>query len=118
MTVGVASHTDESVLCTVHWRTSGLGPALPALSQVFSRLDCPSILGGNQAKADADRFSYWAAEPREVFEFHAGEGIHTENSYKYTLDGFGELAARAGFLQETVWMDDRELFSVQLLEVA
>ena len=52
------------------------------------------------------------------FEFHAGEGIHTENSYKYTLDGFGELAARAGFLQETVWMDDRELFSVQLLEVA
>jgi dimethylhistidine N-methyltransferase len=52
------------------------------------------------------------------FEFHAGEGIHTENSYKYTLDGFGELAARAGFRQEAVWTDDRELFSVQLLEVA
>jgi dimethylhistidine N-methyltransferase len=52
------------------------------------------------------------------FEFHAGEGIHTENSYKYTLDGFGELAARAGFRQETVWTDDRGLFSVQLLEVA
>ena len=52
------------------------------------------------------------------FEFHAGEGIHTENSYKYTLDGFGELAARAGFRQETVWTDDREFFSVQLLEVA
>lgn len=52
------------------------------------------------------------------FEFHAGEGIHTENSYKYTLDGFGELAAMAGFRQEVVWTDDRELFSVQLLVVA
>jgi para-aminobenzoate synthetase component 1 len=33
----------------------------------------PSILGGNIAKKDADRFSYWAAEPKEIFEFRAGE---------------------------------------------
>ncbi len=55
---------------------------------------------------------------RRGSEFHAGEGIQTENSYKYTLDGFGKLAAVAGFRQKTVWTDDRELFSVQLLEVA
>ncbi len=41
-----------------------------------------------------------------------------ENSYKYTVDGFGEMVAGAGFRQETVWTDDRELFSVQVLEVA
>jgi para-aminobenzoate synthetase component 1 len=32
-----------------------------------------SILGANPAKIDADRFSYWAAEPREMFEFWAGQ---------------------------------------------
>ena len=46
---------------------------LPALSEVFSRLESASIMGGNTARADAGRFSYWAAEPREVFEFHAGQ---------------------------------------------
>jgi hypothetical protein len=36
-------------------------------------LESASILGGNSARADAGRFSYWAAEPRETFEFHAGQ---------------------------------------------
>jgi len=53
-------------------------------------------------------------EGRE-FEFDAGEGIHTENSYKYTVDEFGALAGRAGFRQEKVWTDAGRLFSVQLL---
>ena len=52
----------------------------------------------------------------KVFSFEAGEGIHTENSYKYTVEEFGELAARAGFLQQAVWLDDDALFSVQLLQ--
>ncbi|MGD1982882.1 MAG: L-histidine N(alpha)-methyltransferase [Chromatiaceae bacterium] len=51
------------------------------------------------------------------FAFAAGESIHTENSYKYTVAGFGELAARAGFRQQRVWLDERRLFSVQLLLV-
>ncbi|MFH1717964.1 MAG: anthranilate synthase component I family protein [Planctomycetota bacterium] len=37
-------------------------------------LKSASILGGNTAKTDADGFSYWAAEPREVFDFEAGQG--------------------------------------------
>ena len=52
-----------------------------------------------------------------AFEFAAGEGIHTENSYKYTVREFGALAARAGFRQQAVWTDDQDLFSVQLLQV-
>jgi len=50
------------------------------------------------------------------FELGASEMIHTENSYKYTVEEFGELAAAAGFHQKQVWTDDARLFSVQLLK--
>jgi para-aminobenzoate synthetase component 1 len=46
---------------------------LPGLSEAFTRLESPSILGGNAARAQAGRFSYWAAEPKEIFEFRAGQ---------------------------------------------
>jgi dimethylhistidine N-methyltransferase len=49
------------------------------------------------------------------FAFAEGESIHTENSHKYTLDGFAELAARGGWLTRERWVDDGELFSVHLL---
>jgi dimethylhistidine N-methyltransferase len=51
----------------------------------------------------------------QAFAFDQGDGIHTENSYKYTVEGFGRLAARAGFTQVAVWNDPGQLFSVQLL---
>nr|WP_245153641.1 L-histidine N(alpha)-methyltransferase [Allopusillimonas ginsengisoli] len=47
--------------------------------------------------------------------FDEGESIHTENSHKYTVDGFRELAARAGFSPEAVWVDDDHMFSVHWL---
>ena len=46
------------------------------------------------------------------FRFASGETIHTENSYKYSLDGFRELAAKAGFSASRVWTDRRELFAL------
>jgi dimethylhistidine N-methyltransferase len=52
------------------------------------------------------------------FEFHLGDSIHTENSYKYSMDEFRELAEHAGFDVEKVWTDRRKLFSVQLLAVS
>lgn len=45
--------------------------------------------------------------------FGAGESIHTENSYKYTIDAFRALARSAGFLASEVWSDER--FSVHYL---
>jgi dimethylhistidine N-methyltransferase len=51
----------------------------------------------------------------ETIEFDAGESIHTENSYKYSLEEFAALAGRAGFAVEHAWTDARDLFSVQLL---
>jgi dimethylhistidine N-methyltransferase len=43
-----------------------------------------------------------------------GESIHTENSYKYSLDAFEELVA-PHFNVEQVWTDRRDYFSVQYL---
>jgi len=53
----------------------------------------------------------------EAFAFEAGETIHTENSYKYGIEEFQTLAARAGFRPEAVWTDARGLFAVHLLRV-
>jgi dimethylhistidine N-methyltransferase len=53
-----------------------------------------------------------------VFEFGAGERIHTENSHKYTVAGFQSLAAEAGWRAEQVWLDPERLFSVHALVTA
>jgi dimethylhistidine N-methyltransferase len=50
----------------------------------------------------------------QVFEFAAGESIHTENSYKYSMDQFIGLAATAGFRPLETWTDPGRLFCVQL----
>ena len=52
----------------------------------------------------------------ETITIEAGEYIHTESSYKYSLEGFAELAAGAGLAVTRVWTDDDALFSVQLLQ--
>jgi dimethylhistidine N-methyltransferase len=49
------------------------------------------------------------------FDFAAGELIHTENSYKYAIDEFRELAARAGFEAVQTWTDRDQLFGVYYL---
>jgi dimethylhistidine N-methyltransferase len=54
----------------------------------------------------------------ESFAFAPGETIHTENSYKHTVEEFQGLAARAGFQPEAVWTDRERLFSVHLLRAA
>jgi dimethylhistidine N-methyltransferase len=51
----------------------------------------------------------------ERFAFTAGERLHTESSYKYTIEEFQSLAARAGYEPEAVWTDAAALFSVHLL---
>lgn len=51
------------------------------------------------------------------FNFEAGETIHTENSYKYSIADFQSLAARAGYRAEQVWTDKQRLFSVHYLPV-
>jgi L-histidine N-alpha-methyltransferase len=47
--------------------------------------------------------------------FADGETIHTENSYKYSLEEIDGLAETAGFTVEHRWLDRRGWFSVSLL---
>lgn len=49
------------------------------------------------------------------FEFAAGDEIHTESSYKYDVDQFHALAARAGFGAVETFSDEQGWFSVYLL---
>jgi dimethylhistidine N-methyltransferase len=48
--------------------------------------------------------------------FAAGERIHVEDSYKYSLEGFRGIARAAGFRPAAVWTDPDRLFSVHWLE--
>ena len=47
--------------------------------------------------------------------FSSGERILTEYAYKYSLSGFADLAASAGFRVVKVWSDPQNHFSVQYL---
>lgn len=51
------------------------------------------------------------------FAFRPGETIHTENSHKYTIAAFQNLARDAGWTPRRVWTDADDLFSVHEIVV-
>jgi dimethylhistidine N-methyltransferase len=51
----------------------------------------------------------------ERHELEEGETLHTENSYKFTVEGLRALALRAGFRPGPVWTDADRMFSVHWL---
>jgi L-histidine Nalpha-methyltransferase len=54
----------------------------------------------------------------ETVDFRAGETIHTENSYKYSIEKLGALARGAGWRPLGAWTDARDYFSIQAFELA
>ncbi|UTF60883.1 L-histidine N(alpha)-methyltransferase [Gilvimarinus sp. DA14] len=52
----------------------------------------------------------------ESIEFHRGESIHTENSYKYRPSEFTQLAKRAGWSTEKLWLAPDDQFAISLLK--
>jgi dimethylhistidine N-methyltransferase len=54
----------------------------------------------------------------ECFEFRAGETIHTESSYKYSVESLGALARGVGWTPSGVWMDEKKYFSIQAFTLA
>lgn len=50
--------------------------------------------------------------------FSKSERIHTEYSYKYTIESFSKLAEQAGLKLKKYWVDDNDLFSIQYYRVA
>ncbi len=51
----------------------------------------------------------------ECYELAEGDTLHTENSYKFTIDGLRALAVCAGYRPGPVWIDPERLFSVHWL---
>jgi L-histidine Nalpha-methyltransferase len=49
-----------------------------------------------------------------ALRFHEGERIHTENSYKYTLESLESLLNHGGFEVEHTWTDPLSWFAVTL----
>lgn len=54
----------------------------------------------------------------ECFDFRAGETIHTENSYKYSVESLGALARGVGWQPSGVWTDNKKYFSIQAFTLA
>ena len=51
------------------------------------------------------------------FTFAEGETIHTENSYKYTVESFRTLARNAGWRPVETWTDENDHFAVHALKL-
>jgi L-histidine Nalpha-methyltransferase len=56
----------------------------------------------------------WPGQSRLI---KSGQRIHTENSYKWTLNTFAELLQSAGFAKPQSWTDARQWFSVHWARV-
>lgn len=87
-------------------------------------------LGANLSVADFRHISFFNAEqsriemhlearhtttvcwPGAERRFIAGERIHTENSYKYTVDRATTLLSAAGFSQTRCWTDEKGWFAL------
>ena len=54
----------------------------------------------------------------ETYEFEKEETIHTESSYKHTLDIIDDYARSSGFDTERVFMDDKKWFALALMTPA
>ena len=59
--------------------------------------------------ARRDLSAHWPGGERR---FERGERLHTENSYKYTLEGFASLLRAAGFAPAQHWTDAQGWFAV------
>jgi dimethylhistidine N-methyltransferase len=49
------------------------------------------------------------------FAFRPGESIHTENSYKYSIERFAALASGSGWKVCESWTDEARMFSVHAM---
>ncbi|MCB5364268.1 L-histidine N(alpha)-methyltransferase [Pusillimonas sp. CC-YST705] len=73
--------------------------------------------------AEAQRMEMWLISTREQtvhvlgkpFHFAQGEGLHTENSHKFTPASFTELAGRAGWRVVRTWISPEPQFALFLL---
>ena len=131
MIVGVDRIKDEAVLNAAYDDAAGVTAKFNL--NVLTRMN--RELGSNfDLSAFRHRAFYNAADRRiemhleslkqqtvtvagRTFEFRKGETIHTESSYKYTVESFRALAQSAGWRPVAVWTDERDYFAVHALKI-
>jgi dimethylhistidine N-methyltransferase len=77
-----------------------------------------AIYNREQHRIEMHLFSRKAQKVRlcgRTISFAAGESIHTENSYKYSIPRLAALARGAGWRLDTSWTDANNMFSVHAL---
>jgi L-histidine N-alpha-methyltransferase len=129
MLVGVDLRKDKAVLDAAYNDAAGVTAAfnLNQLARINRELEGDFDLAGFEHRAfyeqEQGRIEMHLVSRRSQqvnvsgrsFEFEAGETIHTENSYKYDIERFRDLAVSAGWSHRSVWTDRDRLFSIHLL---
>ncbi|MGB5199460.1 MAG: L-histidine N(alpha)-methyltransferase [Sedimenticolaceae bacterium] len=127
--IGVDLVKDHQLLEAAYNDAAGVTAAfnLNLLAHINRELDADFDLSGFRHKAFFDpalsRIEMHLISRRDqrvqvagqTVSLASGESIHTESSYKYSVEGFQALARRAGFEPEQVWTDPEPLFSVHCL---
>ena len=127
--LGVDLHKDPAVLHGAYNDSQGITAAFNR--NVLNHLN--HSLGTSFDPADFEHHAFYNESARRIemhlrcrrdhtvtlnghtIAFRQGETIHTENSYKYTLDDIGQLAKQAGMTLVQSWVDDEQLFSINYL---
>ncbi len=131
MIVGVDLLKDRAILEAAYDDAAGVTAAfnLNLLARINRELDGNFDLGtfAHQARWNAvesrvemhlvSRVAQSVRIGGDRVDFAADESIHTENSCKYTLDGFADLARSAGYDPIAAWMDPAGLFSIHVLKM-
>ena len=131
MLVGVDLKKDPALLHAAYNDSRGITSAfnLNVLSRINRELHADFTVENFEHRADYDELAgrvemHLVSTRAQVvhigdhtFRFESGETIHTENSYKYTVEEFQQLALGAGFHPEHCWVDAQSLFSIHHLTV-
>jgi dimethylhistidine N-methyltransferase len=129
--VGFDLDKDESIVWPAYNDRQGISAAfnLNVLERINRELRADFNLAAFSHRADyvrsKERMEMYlvSRKPQVVriggmpFSFDQGETIHTEYSYKYSLEHFGRLTSRAGFSTAAQWSDPKGYFAVQYLIV-
>ena len=131
MIVGVDLIKDEAVLNAAYDDAAGVTAKFNI--NVLARMN--RELGGNFDLSAFRHRAFYNAENHRIemhleslksqsvtvaghtFAFDKGETIHTENSYKYTMESFRALAESAGWRPGATWTDENDYFSIHALKL-
>ncbi len=119
LVIGVDLVKDAAILCPAYNDAEGVTAKfnLNVLARINRELDANFDLGAFEHHAcynrDKNRIEMYLASTKrqkvkvngKAFSFRAGETIHTENSYKYTIESFQALARGTGWAPLKAWTD-------------